>query len=333
MRFGLFGGAKVGGSNPLGDSYGYRDFVDYVCAAEEVGAEGAFLVEHHFTGAGQLSASLNLLTYLAAKTRRIRLGTAVVVLPWHNPVLLAEQVATVDVLSEGRLDLGVGRGYRSDEFAAFCIPMSEAQERYQECFELLLRSLTSRERFSHHGRWWNFENIVVEPPPMQRPHPPVWMAAGTPGGIAYVASKGYNVLFDQLGTVDETIERVRLFLDAREKAGLPRDARCAGVTRALHIVGSRAERERAYARRLETLSRIGELSKKPQPATFAEVDIANDDAALIGTPEEIAERLQRLADGGVEYVLFTSATADRATLETIATRIMPHVKTRDTATA
>src|SRR5688572_33290140 len=128
MRFGIFGGARVGKRDPLGDSYGYTEFVEYVKAADQLGFEAAFMVEHHFTGAGQLSASLNLLSYLAACTTRIRLGTAVVVLPWHNPVLLAEQVATLDVLSGGRVDLGVGRGYRKVEFEQFCIPMEEAQE-------------------------------------------------------------------------------------------------------------------------------------------------------------------------------------------------------------
>jgi alkanesulfonate monooxygenase SsuD/methylene tetrahydromethanopterin reductase-like flavin-dependent oxidoreductase (luciferase family) len=334
MKFGLFGGGKVGSANPLGDSYGYRDFIRYICDAEELGFESAFLVEHHFTGVGQLSASLNLLAYMAAKTKRIRLGTAVVVLPWHNPVLLAEQIATLDVLCEGRFDMGVGRGYRSDEFKAFCIPMSEAQERYAECFELLLKSLSSKERFSHHGKYWNFENIVVEPAPTQQPHPPVWMAAGRPEGIAYVASQGYNVLLDQIGSVEDTIERVQVYLKAQQAAGIAPDAMRCGVTRALHIVNSEAERRQAYARRVETLKKIGELAKKPvnlEPGTFADAGIAGDDAALIGTPEEIGERLQKLADGGVEYVLLTNATASRESLVTFSEQIMPHVRSRATA--
>jgi alkanesulfonate monooxygenase SsuD/methylene tetrahydromethanopterin reductase-like flavin-dependent oxidoreductase (luciferase family) len=111
MKFGLFGGARLGPNNPLADSYNYKDFIAYVRDAEDLGFESIFLVEHHFTGAGQLSASLNLLSYLAACTSRIRLGTAVVVLPWHNPVLLAEQVATLDRPLGGRVDLGIGRGY------------------------------------------------------------------------------------------------------------------------------------------------------------------------------------------------------------------------------
>ncbi|HEY5299342.1 MAG TPA: LLM class flavin-dependent oxidoreductase, partial [Acetobacteraceae bacterium] len=114
MRFGLFGGARTKRGIDLGtgDSHSYRGFIDYVVEAERLGFDSVFLVEHHFTGQGQVSASLTLLAYLAARTSRIRLGTAVVVLPWHNPVLIAEQAATLDLLSGGRLDLGVGKGYR-----------------------------------------------------------------------------------------------------------------------------------------------------------------------------------------------------------------------------
>src|SRR3546814_164262 len=97
MKFGLFGGAARG-ADQSGDSQSYRSFVDYVVGAEELGFESLFLVEHHFTGAGQLSASMTLLSYLAGLTTRMRLGTGVTVLPWHNPVLMAEQAATVDVV-------------------------------------------------------------------------------------------------------------------------------------------------------------------------------------------------------------------------------------------
>jgi len=332
MKFGLFGGGKIGGkASPLGDSYAYQDFIQYVVDAEALGYESAFLVEHHFTGVGQLSASLSLLTYLAAKTSRIRLGSAVIVLPWHNPVLLAEQVATLDLLSNGRYELGVGRGYRQEEFDAFCVPMNEAQERYLECFQLLMKSLTTKERFSWKSKYWQFENIVVEPAPMQQPHPPVWMAAGTPSGIEYVASQGYGVLFDQLASIAEIVERTQLFLAAQEKHGYARNAMRCGVTRALHILKDESEREGAYARRRETIKKIGALARRPgsnAPASFDAVDVANDDAALIGTPAEIAARLQKLADGGVEYVLLTSATANRETLETFMHDIVPRVKLR-----
>src|ERR1700740_61894 len=102
MKFGLFGGARARGG-PAGDSDGYHNFIKYVVAAAELVFSSVFLGEHHFTGLGQVSASLNLLSYLAARTEKIRLGPAVVVLPWHNPALVAEQAATLDLLSNGGL--------------------------------------------------------------------------------------------------------------------------------------------------------------------------------------------------------------------------------------
>src|SRR6185295_14024206 len=165
MKFGLFGGAQAGSGAPgapVGD--GFREFVEHTVEAEALGYHSTFQVEHHFTGWNQVSATLNLLTWVAAKTSTLRVGTAVMVLPWHNPVLLAEQAATLDLLSGGRLDFGIGRGYRYNEFKGFCVPMEEAEARFNEAFELIVKAWTTAERFSHHGRYWHFDDIVVEPP-------------------------------------------------------------------------------------------------------------------------------------------------------------------------
>ena len=201
MKFGLFGSAQAQRGGPdLDSGQGFRDYVEYNVEAEALGYNSTFVVEHHFTGFGQVSASLTLLTWLAARTKTLRLGTAVMVLPWHNPVLLAEQAATIDLLSGGRLEFGVGKGYRHNEFASFCIPMEEADERFEESLALIIKSWTTHERFSHHGKYWNFENIIVEPPTKQKPHPPIWMAAGNPDSIRKVARRGFKLLLDQLAS-------------------------------------------------------------------------------------------------------------------------------------
>src|SRR6187455_2871163 len=163
MKFGLFGSAQAQRGGPdLDSGQGFRDWIDYHVEAEALGYTSAFVVEHHFTGYGQVSASLNLLTWLAARTKTIRLGTAVLVLPWHNPVLLAEQAATIDLLSGGRLEFGVGKGYRHNEFAGFCIPIGEADARFDECLGVILKAWTADEPFSHRGKYWQFDKIVVE---------------------------------------------------------------------------------------------------------------------------------------------------------------------------
>jgi alkanesulfonate monooxygenase SsuD/methylene tetrahydromethanopterin reductase-like flavin-dependent oxidoreductase (luciferase family) len=113
MRFGIFGAAQADSSlSSAPMDQGFHDFIDFNVEAEALGYHSTFLVEHHFTGWNQVSATLTLLTWLAARTTTLRLGTAVMVLPWHNPVILAEQAATLDLLSQGRLDFGVGKGYR-----------------------------------------------------------------------------------------------------------------------------------------------------------------------------------------------------------------------------
>src|SRR5262249_58674741 len=114
-------------------------------------------------------------------------GTAVIVLAWHSPVLLAEQAATLDLISNGRLDLGLGKGYRASEFLGFAVPMEEAEGRFDECFAVLMKAFTSHERFSHHGAYWQLDNVLVEPQSVQRPHPPLWMAAGNPASIRKAA--------------------------------------------------------------------------------------------------------------------------------------------------
>jgi alkanesulfonate monooxygenase SsuD/methylene tetrahydromethanopterin reductase-like flavin-dependent oxidoreductase (luciferase family) len=324
MHFGLFGGAKTKRGTGPADSHGYHEFIDYVVEAERLGYRSVFLVEHHFTGVGQLSASLSLLAYLAARTRRIRLGTAVVVLPWHNPVLLAEQAATVDLLSGGRLEFGVGKGYRAAEFAGFAIPIDEATERFDEAIEIIRKAWTSDGPFSHAGQRWRFDDIVVEPEPLQRPHPPFWLAAGSPGSIRRAAREGYNLLLDQLGAIDLTLERVALFRDECRRIGRAYRPDMIAVARALQIVRDERERQAAYETRARVIRTIGDLARGGTPE-------AHDDAALLGTPAEIIDRLRRLQAGGVESILLVDPNATIAGLRAFADEIMPAFRDRAAA--
>src|SRR5690349_13568268 len=150
MRFGLFCSPKAdsaAANTPMGQ--GFRDWLDFNIEAEALGYVSSFSVEHHFTGWNQVSATLMLLMALAMRTKTLRLGTAVIVLRWHNPVLLAEQAATLDLLSGGRFDFGIGKGYRHSEFKGFQIPAEEAEARFDEAVAVMVRAWTTRQRFSH----------------------------------------------------------------------------------------------------------------------------------------------------------------------------------------
>ena len=334
MRFGLFGGARTEMGEQASDSRIYTDYVDYICEAEALGFHSVFLVEHHFTGFGQISATLNFLTYLAAKTTTLRLGTAVLVLPWHNPALLAEQAATLDLLSNGRFDFGIGKGYRWGEFHGFCMKMDEAEERYQETVAFLKKAWTSPGRFSHHGKYWHYDDVVIEPAPVQKPHPPLWVGAQSPNSIRYAAENGFNLLLGQAGSPDLVAEGVGVFRRAVEAQGRVFDPMNVGLTRALHIAMNAEERAAAHELRatfmrnvqLLSLSPTGEsptLGRARRFLTREEMHKATESDALIGTPEEIIFRLKRLEAGGVQYVMVIDVGGSLAHLRTFAREVMP----------
>jgi len=335
MRFGLFGSATARHGGPDVDSgQGYRQFVDYNVEAEALGYHSTFLVEHHFTGFGQVSASLALLTWVAAKTKTLRLGTAVLVLPWHNPALLAEQAATLDLLSNGRFDFGIGKGYRWGEFHGFCIPMEEAGERYDEAVAFLRKAWTSKGRFSHHGERWHYEDIVVEPAPVQKPHPPLWIGAHSPDSIRQAAENGFNLLLGQNGSPEVVAEGIGVYRKAVEAQGRAFDPMTVGLTRALHVAINAEEREAAHRLRMQFMRNVQQLSLSPSGGSptlgrprraLSQEDMrkATETDALLGTPEEIIGRIRKLQKGGVEYVLLIDVGGSLATLRTFAREVMP----------
>lgn len=332
MKFGLFGGATSRGSEVAIDSaQDYRRYVDYICEAEALGFHSVFMVEHHFTGFNQVSASLTFLAYLAARTTRMRLGTAVTVLPWHNPALLAEQAATVDMLSAGRLDFGVGRGYRHSEFSGFCVPLEEAEERYAEALEVIRKAWTSPGRFSHHGKRWNYENVVIEPAPTQTPHPPLWVGAGNLDVIRTVAREGFNLLLDQLSPPEVSGQRLAAYREAVQAQGRVFDPMCVGLTRGLHLALDARERERQHQLRAQFLENVRRLTVNPNgpastmavPASAAQFREATEKTTLIGTPEEIIARLKQIEAQGIEYVLLMDVGGSLSALRTFAREVMP----------
>ena len=336
MRFGLFGSAAARrGSGELDSAVGFRDFIDYNVEAEALGFHSTFVVEHHFTGFGQISATLNLLTWLGARTRNLRLGTAVIVLPWHNPVLLAEQAATLDLLSGGRLDFGIGKGYRYNEFAGFDVTMEQADARFEEAIGVLLRAWTSEERFSHHGENWRFNDIIVEPPTAQKPHPPVWMGAGSERSIRNVAERGFNLLLGQYASPDDVAHSIAVFKAAVEASGRRYDPMQVGVTRAFFVAENDAERDAALDRRLQNRLRQLALATRPDGVVLGGPDRATGDprevnvnSAIYGNPDEIAGKLEALRTCGVGYVLMNGGGSGggergRVSMRRFAGEVMP----------
>ena len=328
MRFGLFGGAAAPRLPDVATSAkGFFDFIETNVEAEALGYHSSFVTEHHFTNIGQVSAPLTLMTFLAARTTRLRLGTAILVLPWHNPVLLAEQVATLDLLSCGRLDLGIGKGYRHNEFAGFAMPPAEAEPRFQEVLDVMVRALVSNQPFSHRGRFFRFDEVVVEPPPHQRPHPPLWLAAGSDASIAACAKRGFNLLLDQFASPEQIGQRIALYRRELEAAGHAFEPARVAVARNVFVAQDTSERDDALRRQAQIHEKLLSLSRgsesRPGSHILNYADSPRRDAyALIGTAGEVVDGLAALADVGAAYIL-VSGQGSRANLRRIADCVMP----------
>ena len=248
-----------------------------------------------------------------------------IVLAWHNPVLLAEQAATIDLLSGGRLDFGIGKGYRYNEFSGFATPMEEADARFDESLEVMLKAWTSDTPWSHRGKYWQFENVVVEPPTAQKPHPPLWMGAGSPASIRKVAALGYNLLLDQYASIEQIGERIAIFKAEVEARGRVFDPMTVGVTRSINIVTTPPDLQRAMENRIAGRRRIDRLAIRPDGPAANRAHLTDEEicaSALYGTPDAVAAMMQKLRAVGAEYVLLNSA-GGRPTLRRFARELMP----------
>src|SRR5712671_3956793 len=194
--------------------------------------------------------------------------------------------------------------------------------------EVIRKAWTSPGRFSYHGKRWRFDNVVVEPSPIQQPHPPFWLGAGSAESIRRAAREGYNLLLDQIAPIDLIVERVRIFREECERVRRPYDPVMVGVTRGLQIVHNDEERQHAIQVRRQVLKNIGDLARGPGAERYHHIkddedSFELDDASLLGTPEEIIARLKRLEAGGVQNVLFAAPGSSVAGLRTFAEEIMP----------
>jgi alkanesulfonate monooxygenase SsuD/methylene tetrahydromethanopterin reductase-like flavin-dependent oxidoreductase (luciferase family) len=176
-----------------------RDEVDQMVLSEELGFDSIWLTEHHYADYGLSSAPSVLLATVAARTQRIRLAIAVYVIPFHNPLRLAEETATLDILSGGRLTVGLGRGNRPMEFYGHGVPQQESRTRMEEGVDVLLQAWT-QDRVNFSGKHWCIQNVPVYPKPAQKPHPPLAFAVTSPETIAWTARHGHAMLSSGLGT-------------------------------------------------------------------------------------------------------------------------------------
>ncbi|MFZ0402379.1 MAG: LLM class flavin-dependent oxidoreductase, partial [Pseudolabrys sp.] len=197
---------------------------------------------------------------------------------------------------------------------------------------------TTCQRFSHKGRFWHFEDVVVEPPPAQAPHPPLWVAAGNPHSIKRAAARGFNLILDQYASPATLGERIAIYKEERQANGLGFDPMQVTVARQLYIARDKADKEAALVRQAEYTKRTINVSRDPSAKSgshvlaYADRAGATEENALYGTPDEIVGMIEALRDAGVAYVLLTIAGgADQ--LRRFAREVMPAFTHEATARA
>jgi alkanesulfonate monooxygenase SsuD/methylene tetrahydromethanopterin reductase-like flavin-dependent oxidoreductase (luciferase family) len=195
----------------------YREHTDEWLEAEALGLDAVFLSEHHFTAYNLMPSPNVMLAALAARTTRLRVGVMVNVVPFHQPVRLAEEAAMLDVLSGGRVELGIGRGIDFQELQKLGMAYDELRPRFDDGVELMVKAWT-QERFSHDGPYYRIGEASLYPRPIQRPHPPVWVAAESPATIEWTAAHGFGMGTIFLPTT-QVKEKFDHYLDAGGRSG------------------------------------------------------------------------------------------------------------------
>ena len=196
--------------------------------------------------------------------------------------------------------------------------------------EIIVKAWTTRERFTHEGRFWHFKNVVVEPPPKQAPHPPLWTGAGSPASIRRATERGHNLILDQFASAQQLAERIALFQAEVAARGRRYDPLQVVVARDMFVVNNEREKEAAIERNNQVHARTLSVSRAPGRAggshilAYAHTARQQRDSPLIGTPDEILAKLETLRAAGVEYVM-VNAAGSRANLRRFAREVMPHV--------
>jgi len=248
MRHGIFFLPSLGPSDYVNGCDRLETIVEQAAYGEALGFDSVWLAEHHFHSfGGSLSSPAVIGAAVAQRTKTIRIGTAVTLLPYHNPLRIAEDYATLDCLSRGRLDFGIGHGFIKWESLTFGIPLEELRERFQENLKIILRAWSEPE-FDHEGHFYRYERVALLPRPVQQPHPTVWLGAtSTAASFELAGRSGYHLmLIPFLHELDELRGLVGVYLQARHAAG--HDPATARVIAMYHIyVGANSTQARATA--------------------------------------------------------------------------------------
>ncbi len=341
MRFGSF---VFSISRDLsGDHQAIDDTLREVDMAEAIGMDSVWLAEHHFDGAVSYADPVVFAAAVATRTKRVRIGFAVLEMALHHPVRLAAQTALLDNLSRGRLIVGTGRGsaFNEYEYIGFGTPMEEAREMLPEAEELLVKAWTS-ENVKHEGRFWNVSFPILRPRPYQKPHPPIVRACLTEASLVEMAKIGRPILMN-IQTLDTITHRLNLYRDTMLEAGFDEAAVEKSLDetwaqRSLYVSESDDEAlETATLALKRYRDHLLDARVKynpggeppPAPGQGPPAGEVVEHAFIAGTPKRVVKQLGELRDAGVQNLLLNvntgqmSPTQVERSMELFGKEVMP----------
>jgi len=337
-----------------------NECLEVAVRADDLGYESIMLPEHHFTNYITNPSDLIFAARIGAMTKRLRILTGVLVLPYYHPLDLAEQVALVDWMTEGRLDVGVARGAAKYEFDRLGIDWNQSRAMFDESLDILLKAWTS-EDFSYQGKYWSFESTTTLPRPYQQPYPPLWIAGQSLKGVREIAAKGANLLtspnygcFSPHGDVDKTLAE---FNSALQEYGRPRPN--ISLLRRVYIAETQEEADRAIPYCFRHWSYYMSFFDADQRKRFQErvtvdapvrrgamtpanvsLDLSNVydtyDDPIITTPDKAIRRFKNYESLGVTHVLMATAFGlphkdVLRSMELVAREVMPYFREEERA--
>jgi luciferase family oxidoreductase group 1 len=304
MNFGTFLLMQSPSARPSQEIY--TRALDMAQMAETLGFKNVWLAEHHFSTYGYLSRPAQLATYIAAKTTTLRVGTAVIVVPLHHPLVVAEEIATLDLLAGGRVDIGLGRGYQHYEFERLGLELDTARARWEESVDIILKAFAGAP-FTYDGKLFKIPETTIFPQPVQKPHPPIWVTAQSPDSVEATVRRGFNLLTGGFGVPIERMAEFRKQFDKLVAEVKPPRMPSVGVQRAVYVTenvaDARAAAEEARWNMRVTLSLRNHYERVENGRAIAvpapkepDVDDLLDRFLVIGTPDTVVRQIQRVKD-------------------------------------
>lgn len=316
MRYGIFYLPSLSPADRTHTTERLQTIVEQAVYGEALGFASVWLAEHHFHSFGGILASPPVIgAAVAQRTAKIRIGTAVALLPYHNPLRIAEDYATLDCLSHGRLEFGIGHGFIKWEALTFGTPLEELRERFKENLEIVVEAWREP-KFSYKSRAYNYDNVELLPRPVQKPHPAVWLGAtSTPESFEFAGRSGFHLmLIPFLHEIEELRSMVEIYLSARRSAG--HDPKTARVIAMYHVyvggnsIQARATAEPALAAYHAAAAEARNLTQGiPEPESYRAhdehrakmrklsfTDLVEQNRVLVGEAAEVREKVAHVRE-------------------------------------